>query len=102
MLSKTGVRVMNRYLVTFFKNVSSSDGHIFKCPQQRIEIRHAKSADRAIQAAERRYERLCKLADWTLHADTREVEVDGDKVGHQEAATKPKERDAAPSKRAFR
>ena len=102
MLSKTGVRVMNRYLVTFFKNVSSSDGHIFKCPQQRIEIRHAKSADRAIQAAERRYERLCKLADWKLHADTREVEVDGDKVDHQEPATKPTERDAAPSKRAFR
>ncbi len=83
---------MNRYLVTFFKNVSSSDGHIFKCPQQRIEIRHARSVDRALRAAERRYERLCKLADWKLHADTREVEVDGDRVDHQEAATKPTER----------
>ena len=83
---------MNRYLVTFFKNVSSSDGHIFKCPQQRIEIRHARSVDRALRAAERRYERLCKLADWKLHADTREVEVDGDMVDHQEAATKPTER----------
>jgi hypothetical protein len=92
MLLKIGVRVMNRYLVTFFKNVSSSDGHIFKCPQQRIEIRHARSVDRALRAAERRYERLCKLADWKLHADTREVEVDGDRVDHQEAATKPTER----------
>ena len=92
MLLKIGVRVMKRYLVTFFKNVSSSDGHIFKCPQQRIEIRHARSVDRALRAAERRYERLCKLADWKLHADTREVEVDGDRVDHQEAATKPTER----------
>ena len=53
---------MSRYLVTFFKHLLSSDGHIFKSPQQSFEIRHAKSLERAVQAAERRYERLCKLA----------------------------------------
>jgi hypothetical protein len=68
---------MSRYLVTFFKRLSNSDGHIFNCPQQSIEIQCAKSVDHAIQAAERRYERLCKLTDWTLHADTLEVKIDG-------------------------
>ena len=74
------MRDMSRYFVTFFKHLLSSDGHIFKSPQQTFEIRRAKSVDRAVQAAERRYERLCKLTPWTLHADTLEVEVDGDNV----------------------
>ena len=69
---------MSRYLVTFFKHLLSSDGHIFKSPQQTIEIRRAKSIERAVQAAERRYERLCNLPHWALHADT--LEVDDKKV----------------------
>ena len=73
---------MSSYVVTFFKHLLSSDGHIFKSPQQSFEIRHAKSIERAVQAAERRYERLCKLAPWTLHADTLEVEIDGQKDDH--------------------
>ena len=68
---------MSKYVVTFFKH-----GHIFKSPQQSFEIRHAKSIERAVQAAERRYERLCKLTPWTLHADTLEVEIDGQKDDH--------------------
>ena len=71
---------MSRYLVTFFKHLPSSDGHIFKSPQQSIEICRAKSIERAVQAAERRYERLCNLPHWTFHADTLEVEVDDKKV----------------------
>jgi hypothetical protein len=66
---------MTQYRVAFFKHLLSSDGHPFKCLQHTVEIRRAKNADRAIRAAERRYERLCHLSDWRLHADTFELEA---------------------------
>lgn len=71
---------MASYKVSFFKNLLSSDGHPFKCLQRAIDIRRAKSVDRAVQAAERRFERFHRVPDWKLHADTLEVEADGKKV----------------------
>jgi hypothetical protein len=73
---------MTRYRVSFLKDLLSSDGHPFKCVQQVIEIRRAKSADRAVQAAGLRYERLHRVRDWMLHADCVELEVDGKKVDY--------------------
>jgi hypothetical protein len=66
---------MTTYRVSFFKNLQSSDGHAFKCVQQVIEIRRAKSPDRAVRAAERRYERRHHVPDWQLYADTLELEI---------------------------
>ena len=40
-----------------------------------IEIRRAKSPDRAVRAAERRYERRHHVPDWQLYADTLELEI---------------------------
>ena len=54
---------MSCYRVIFFKNLLSSDGHPFKCIQRAIDIRHAKNADRAVEAAELRYERLHRVHD---------------------------------------
>lgn len=71
---------MTRYRVSFFKTLLSSDGHPFKCLQQAIEVRHARSAERAIHAAERCYERLHRVPSWKLHADIIELEVHGDKI----------------------
>jgi hypothetical protein len=48
---------MCRYRVNFFKNLLSIDGHLHKCLQQSIVIRRAKSAERAVEAAKRRYVR---------------------------------------------
>ena len=62
---------MSCYRVIFFKNLLSSDGHPFKCIQRAIDIRHARNADRAVEAAELRYERLHHVHDWTLYADFR-------------------------------
>ena len=67
---------MSRYRVSFFKNLLSSDGHQLRCLQQSIVIRRAKSVDRTIEAAKRRFERCCYLADWRLHADGVELEID--------------------------
>jgi hypothetical protein len=73
---------MTCYRVSFFKDLISSDGHRFRCTQWVIEIRHARSADRAVKAAELRYERLHRVHDWTLHANCLELEVDGNKVDY--------------------
>jgi hypothetical protein len=78
---------MSCYRGTFFKNLLSSDGHPFKCVQEVVYVRHARSADRAVEAAELRYERLHRGHDWTLYADFLELEVDGKKVDHSRPRT---------------
>jgi hypothetical protein len=67
---------MCRYRVSFFRKLLSSDGHESKCLQQSIVIRRAKSIERAVEAAKRRYERLCQVADWRFYADGLELEID--------------------------
>ena len=67
---------MCRYRVIFFKVLLGIDGHPDKCLQQSIVIRRARSAERAVEAAKRRYERRCHVADWSLHADGVELEID--------------------------
>ena len=67
---------MCRYRVSFFRKLLSSDGHESKCLQQSIVIRRAKSIERAVEAAKRRYERLCQVADWRFCADGLELEID--------------------------
>ena len=65
---------MTSYRVTFYKNLVNSNGHEFKCQQGSIDIRRARSDKRALQAAQRRYERAKKIGDWTLYADVAELE----------------------------
>ena len=67
---------MCRYRVIFFKSLLGIDGHTDKCLQQSIVIRRARSVERAVEAAKRRYERRCRVADWRLHADGFEMEMD--------------------------
>jgi predicted RNA-binding Zn-ribbon protein involved in translation (DUF1610 family) len=66
------------YRVTFFKDLLSSDGHKFKCPQCTVDIRRARTAARAVQAAKRRFERRRRMQNWKLLADYFELEVDRD------------------------
>ena len=47
-----------------------------RCLQQSIVIRRARSVERAIEAAKRRFERHCHMVDWRLHADGVELEMD--------------------------
>jgi hypothetical protein len=65
-----------RYRVSFFKNLLCLDGNASRCLRQSIVIRRAKSVDRAVEAAKRRYERLCEVPDWRLQADGVELEID--------------------------
>ena len=63
------------YRVNFFKDLLSSDGHQFRCLQQSIVIYRARTVERAVEAAKRRFERQCHAADWRLHADVVELEI---------------------------
>ncbi len=64
---------MTRYLVRFYKNLLSSDGHPFKCLQTQIDVKDAKDAAQAGRLACHAFEADHKIRDWQLHADTREV-----------------------------
>jgi hypothetical protein len=59
-----------------FKNLLGIDGYASKRLQRSIVIRRAKSVDRAVEAAKRRYERHCQVADWRRYADGVELEID--------------------------
>ena len=63
-------------LITFFKYVRSSNGHEFKCVQETITIECAKSIDRAVEAAKRRFERRRRVVNWHPHSDGFDVEID--------------------------
>jgi hypothetical protein len=63
---------MSTYHVSFFKCLLSSDGHPFKCLQQRIDIADAKSAEQAAAYASRAFESLYGFP-WKLRADSIEV-----------------------------
>jgi hypothetical protein len=71
-----GEHPMSCYRITFFKNLLSSDGHPFKCIQRVFDIHRARSLERAVEAAELRYERLHRGHAWTVYADGLEVFVD--------------------------
>jgi hypothetical protein len=61
------------YRIGFFNDLTNDSGHNFHCCQRVIEIRAAKSKDRAVQAAQRRFERLEQVQHWRLHATSIEI-----------------------------
>ena len=65
---------MMKYRFKFFKNLLSSDGHAFKVLQRAIDIRRSRSRERALKAAQHRFERGEHVPDWHLNADAIEVE----------------------------
>jgi hypothetical protein len=69
----TGGVAMSCYRVSFFKTLLSSDGHPFKCLQQRIDIRDVGTANEAADHASKTLEALHHVPDWTLVADSVEV-----------------------------
>ncbi len=68
---------MAPYDVRFFKHLLSSDGHPFNCPEWVVHIRHAKSGERALRAAQRRLERQMQVTDWRDRADSCVLESRG-------------------------
>jgi hypothetical protein len=65
---------MNAYRICFTNELTNSSGHPFHCCQRIIEIRAAKSKDRAIEAAKRRFARRESISHWHVRAHSIEVE----------------------------
>jgi hypothetical protein len=64
---------MGRFQITFFKYLTNSTGHPFKCVQGEVTVRNAASAQRAFEAAEHQFAHSRGVANWTLRADTEEL-----------------------------
>ena len=59
---------MKSYQISFFNELLNDFGREFYCCQRVIEIRLAKSRERAVEAAKRRFERQEKVSNWLIHA----------------------------------
>jgi hypothetical protein len=65
---------MKSYRVKFYNELRNDSGHMFHCLQRTVEIRHARSKDRAIEAAKWRFARRERIASWAIHAHSLEIE----------------------------
>jgi hypothetical protein len=65
---------MSSHRIRFIKRLCDGTGHPHRCLQGVVEIRHARDADRALQAAKIRFARMRKIRRWDTHADN--VEID--------------------------
>jgi hypothetical protein len=76
---------MGAYRVQFFKTVTNSYGKSFQVCQRTIDIRRARTPDRAVEAAKWHFERREQVPQWFLHADY--IVVDAISVSAHHALT---------------
>jgi hypothetical protein len=65
---------MSSFRVSFYNELLSSHGQVFKVCQRSVEIRSARTIDRAIAAAKRKFEDEEGVGYWGHRAKTFEVE----------------------------
>ncbi len=66
---------MGHYSVRFIKILNDDTGHPHRCIQGTVDIRRARTRDRAVQAAMHQFERMKHIPRWDLYADTFEVDL---------------------------
>jgi len=71
---------MTAYRIRFINELTNSSGHPFHCCQRVIEIRAAKSKDRAIEAAKHRFARHEHIPHWHVRAHSLEIEEMGSRA----------------------
>jgi hypothetical protein len=64
---------MTAYRFCFFKTLTNSDGHRFKCLQGEIEVETSDNEAEALAFASRRFADERGLSDWKIYADDVEV-----------------------------
>ncbi|MGH7095802.1 MAG: hypothetical protein ACREFB_20015 [Stellaceae bacterium] len=85
-----------------FKNRFARDGRVFMACQRSVDIRLAKSRERAIEAAKKRFARLEHITHWHLHASMIEVEITESEPGgvtRQDGAARPRRAGSDPKRR---
>ena len=83
---------MPSYRVCFMNEIARNE-KLFRCCQRSIIIRSARTSDRAIEAAKKRFARLEGICDWKIHASQIEIET---------VEAEPEPRGAAPDVRKAR
>lgn len=71
---------MTAYRVSFFNELTNSSGKLVKVCQRSVDIRVARTRDRAIEAAKKRFARLEHVGQWWLHARLVEIEDVADAI----------------------
>jgi hypothetical protein len=69
-----GERQMPSYRVSFINEIPRNE-KLFRCCQRVIMIRSARTSERAIEAAKKRFARLEGIRDWGIHASQIEIET---------------------------
>jgi hypothetical protein len=64
---------MSSYRVFFMNEIPRND-KLFRCCQRSIIIRLARSPERAVEAAKKRFTRLEGIRDWKIHAALIEID----------------------------
>ena len=64
---------MPSYRVCFINEIPRNE-KLFRCCQRSIIIRSARTPERAIEAAKKRFARLENIRDWKIHAALIEIE----------------------------
>jgi hypothetical protein len=64
---------MSEYRVQFVKRLCNDVGLQRTCVQAVVDVRRSRSEERAIRAAQKRFERLKRIPDWTIYADRCEI-----------------------------
>ncbi len=64
---------MSSYRICFINEIAR-DSKLFRCCQRSIVIRSARSPERAVEAAKKRFTRLEGVRDWRIHAGMLEIE----------------------------
>ena len=65
---------MPSYRVSFLNDIPRGR-KLFHCCQRSIVIRAARSPERAVEAAKKRFARLERICNWKIHASRIELEV---------------------------
>ncbi len=79
---------MAQYRVSFLKTLCDDSGHPHDCIEGIVNIRWARSQDRAVQAAKLRFKRMKKIPQWDFYADTFEVDIDQEGRRHYSGHTR--------------
>lgn len=69
---------MQPYVVSFYNRLSNSVGQVRKVLQDRVTISRARSEERAVEAAKKRFARAQGVSNWVLRAQEIEVERVGE------------------------
>jgi hypothetical protein len=84
---------MPSYRVSFINEIPRNE-KLFRCCQRMIIIRSARTSERAIEAAKKRFARLEGIRDWKIHAS--QIEIEKIEIEAEQPGVTPAQRKTRP------